>query len=823
MANRKHRQARKRCKAARANLEAAAGFSHNSRIADSEPDWGDVDKTRLPRAAHADRGEADKKSTWKYPHHWVEGGGDLDEHGVYTSGTMYLHRGGLAAAWAAAQGARSGEKASQEVIDHLAAHRKALGLEEDAEAAARTELTLQGTVTLTGAEGKEDRPPRIKIVAYNGGVIEPETWPGPVVVHLDGLVYARGKPLPILADHDPQRPLGHGTPAVRESRLEIDGLVSMPRRKALVQDFLESSQAGFPWQASIGARPTTIAYHEEGSSFEANGQTFEAGPEGLYEIQAAALREISILTIGADDGTSVSVAAKAAVNHRKEQSMDFDTWVKAQGKDPAALTDEQRRELKSQFEAEQKASPPAPPADPSPGGQTRLPAGGQGQDNPDDIRARAVAEERRRIADIEVACKDMPAGIESADLKAKAVAGEMTPDALRQALLDRMKAGRAEAPAIVTARGPQDNKTLEAALCLGYGVGDEKDLLASYGEQTLDTAHKYRRVGLRRIGELAAGMAGVELPLSVDDQWIRAAFSTTSLPGIVGNVANKALARAFDAAPQIAPQIARAVSHVNFHTHTVYSLALSGDLEEVGPTGELKHLNISEENWTRQVKTRGALLSISRTDVVNDEIGAFVDNALRLGRKGAVKREKVVFALLNGTGAGASFFTAARGNYQEGADTALGIDSLSAAVHLFRVQTGPDGEIVGIEPAILLVPAALEPTAASLVGQTQAIVVTGATSSRKVEPNVNPWSGRFSPLASGQLDGTSQKAWYLLADPNDVPAVEIAYLNGQQQPTIEYFGLDQDASTLGVSWRVYYDFGAALAEYRAGVKSKGEA
>jgi len=48
--------------------------------------------------------------------------------GIYTDGDMYLHKGGLNAAWAAAQGARTGKKASTDVISHLNKHRKALGL-----------------------------------------------------------------------------------------------------------------------------------------------------------------------------------------------------------------------------------------------------------------------------------------------------------------------------------------------------------------------------------------------------------------------------------------------------------------------------------------------------------------------------------------------------------------------------------------------------------------------------------------------------------------------------------------------------------------------
>ena len=108
--------------------ETVLAFTHNSTLARSEPSWGSVDKTKLPQAAFADHGEADKKSTWGYPHHWVQNGGNEDANGIYTTGTMYLHRGGLRAAKAAAGGARSGQGASAEVKTHLDEHAKAIGM-----------------------------------------------------------------------------------------------------------------------------------------------------------------------------------------------------------------------------------------------------------------------------------------------------------------------------------------------------------------------------------------------------------------------------------------------------------------------------------------------------------------------------------------------------------------------------------------------------------------------------------------------------------------------------------------------------------------------
>lgn len=106
-------------------------FTHNSVLMDDESPWSEVERTKLPRKAFADQGEEDKKSTWKYPHHWVVGGSDLDDSGVYTDGKLYLHSGGLKAAWAAANGARSGQTASQGVFDVLKSHRETLGIKDD--------------------------------------------------------------------------------------------------------------------------------------------------------------------------------------------------------------------------------------------------------------------------------------------------------------------------------------------------------------------------------------------------------------------------------------------------------------------------------------------------------------------------------------------------------------------------------------------------------------------------------------------------------------------------------------------------------------------
>jgi len=51
--------------------------------------------------------------------------------------------------------------------------------------------------------------------------------------------------------------------------------------------------------------------------------------------------------------------------------------------------------------------------------------------------------------------------------------------------------------------------------------------------------------------------------------------------------------------------------------------------------------------------------------------------------------------------------------------------------------------------------------------------------------------------------------------------IEVAFLNGQESPTIET--ADADFNVLGIKLRGYHDLGCALQDPRAGIRAKGEA
>jgi hypothetical protein len=93
------------------------------------PRWSEVDKARLPREAFA-YAPTEERQTWKLPHHFLH------------EGKMYVHRGGVIAAWAALNGAHTGRPMDvpSYVRSHLLAARRALGLEQRRGAA---EITME--------------------------------------------------------------------------------------------------------------------------------------------------------------------------------------------------------------------------------------------------------------------------------------------------------------------------------------------------------------------------------------------------------------------------------------------------------------------------------------------------------------------------------------------------------------------------------------------------------------------------------------------------------------------------------------------------------
>ncbi len=654
-------------------------------------------------------------------------------------------------------------------------------------------LVIEAAADGEAATDGKPRLPRFSMVAYTGGPMRVAGWRYPVVVDLAGLSIP-SQSRPIRFGHDMQSGVGH-TDAIRieDGQLVAAGVVS--RNTVAAKEVVASARNGFPWQASMGAGVEEFEFVKENQQVTVNGREF-SGPVNV--IRRATLGEISFVDLGADGRTSASVAAGASDFSQEHSTMDEITNTQPENATQAVES----------VEATVQAA------------ATVKDIEGQPDKTTAEIRATALAETNRITAVRKVCAGKFP------QIEANAIRDGW--DATRTEL-EVLRESRPKAPAI---HAHDNNNTVSGALleaaCMVTAKLDGVENL--FDEPTLETAHKRFRGGIT-LQELlleaawANGYTGRNfrearnvLRFAFHPE-LEAGFSTVDIGGILSNVANKFLLDGFFSVERAWRNICAVRNVSDFKTVTSYRLIGKDQYEQVQPGGELKHGTLGNETYTNKADTYGLMLSIDRRDVINDDLGAITTVPRKLGRGSGLKINDVFWSTFLKN---SSFFTASNKNYLTGADTALGIEGLTKAEVAFMDQTDSDGKPVGIMPAIMLVPTALSAMGTQLF---KSLEIRDTTASTKY-PIANPHQGKFRAevsryLSNSHYTGYSSKAWYLLADPNDLPVIEVAFLNGQESPTIET--AEADFSVLGIQMRGYHDFGVALQDVRGGVKAKGEA
>ena len=396
--------------------------------------------------------------------------------------------------------------------------------------------------------------------------------------------------------------------------------------------------------------------------------------------------------------------------------------------------------------------------------------------------------------------------VESDELKAKIE--DLTKKVEDMQKLNATRDERPAAPAVhVVAHSAPTAEVIEASFALQGGLANVDK---HYTPATLEAAHKASRTtSLGEVLVAAAEANGYDGPRRLTAATLRpilqAAWATHAISGILSSTVNKFLLAGFTSVEDSWRQIASVRSVSDLKTYTSYRLNGGFKFQKVANGGELKNAAASEESRTISADTYGIMTSLTRTDLINDDLGALTAAPTRLGRGGALALNDLFWTAFQDD---ASFFTVARGNKKTSA-TALSIAGLKEAVTLFRKLKDADSNPVAVQPRVLLVPVDLEVTAAELMGSTQ--IASGNTSG---QPSTNVFAGRYQVVSSSYLSNASD--YYLMASPADLATMEVAFLNGQQSPIVET--ADADFNLLGVQMRGYWDVGVGQAEYLGGVK-----
>ena len=619
-----------------------------------------------------------------------------------------------------------------------------------------------GTCRILAAQVEEGKPaklPRVEIEAYNGGVMNVGYW-GPVAIDLAGLQAEQETAILIGHENKVRSVFGQTESVANDGkRLVASGDVMGENEDA--KEAVNLGKKGFKLKASVGLDPLQLSDVEAGTEVELNGQTLQ-GPFTL--ISQSKLTEISIVPLGADGSTSARIAAKqgaVAPNTKGVHKMKLD----ANGK-PVEGEDVQPT-------AEQ-------------------------------IRAGAVAEQLR-IDKVREVAKDHP------EIMATAIDKGHSPeqverDVLKAELAAEKARNQRPTPPAILGGGHVDAtpEILAAAVSMRAGLRNPEK---AFGAETCTKASDLRINSLTDLVRVACALAGKSLDYSRHQtrEFLQAAFSTRDIANVLAATANKFILEGYGSVEQTWRLISAIRPVVDFKANTGVRLVMSNLLQALAPDGEIQHGTLSDETRTVTADTKALMLGITRKDIINDDLAVLTDLPRRLGYAAARTFNVDFWAVLE-----AAVATAFTGDHANTTTGALTSTTLAVAEAMFDALEDADGNPLGSEAATLLSgTTASGPARELFISQN---MIGGTTKT----PGSNIYAGKFTPAKSHYL---AAAPWYLVANPLGMPLMQVAFLNGREEPFVET--ADADFNTLGVQMRCYYDYGAAFGEWRAGVYSTG--
>lgn len=351
----------------------------------------------------------------------------------------------------------------------------------------------------------------------------------------------------------------------------------------------------------------------------------------------------------------------------------------------------------------------------------------------------------------------------------------------------------------------------------GLSVDVDLDPGEFRGARMLDLARQSLEIGGARVQNI--------MPMEIIARAFTAqrAFAgeatTGDFPILLENVLYKTLLAQYMTTPDTWTQFCRTGSVQDFRASKRYRMGTFGALSPLNEAGEFTNKSIPDaERQSLTAGTKGNLIAISRQAIINDDMAAFAQLATMLGRGAKLTVELDVYALLAlnaGLGPamsdGNTLFHASHNNITTAAtigSTAIDLDRVA----MKRQKDVSGNEVLSLTPAIIVL--------ATELGGTARQINNGQYDFDAVSTK-NPWvpnkvAGVFSKIVDTErITGTRR---YLFADPGVAPTIEVAFVDGQQQPFLD---VKQGWNIDGVEWKVRLDYGVAAIDFRGAVTNAG--
>jgi phage major head subunit gpT-like protein/phage head maturation protease len=440
-------------------------------------------------------------------------------------------------------------------------------------------LKIESAVQFVAAgagDGMPSQPRKFSIEAYTGAAIR-QAWSAElIVIDLAGMKFNQKIPIVMGHDYTMSSILGQATSVRAENgRLYVEGEILA--ESDLARQVTALAEKGFAWQASVGADVMRHQKVAAGESVTVNGQTF-MGPVRI--VKASKLREVSFVTLGADDATSARIAAEEAEELLMAESAN---------ETPAEVT-ETKVEATANVVVEPKVEASA------------------------DVSAFEA-----KIEAMQKEMNDMKQVIATRESRAPAV------HVVEQVKNDKViEAALCLQGGLPNADKAFDARTLEAA--------DKMKRTTSIGEVLIEAARANGYTGSSRISAANA------------EPVLKAAFATHDISNLLGALVNKFLLNGFNAVESSWQEVSAIRSVNDFKAINLLRLNGDMKFRKIGNAGELKVAQASDTKRSVAADTYGISTQLTRQDMINDDLNALSQIPQRMGRGAALAMNEAIWS-----------------------------------------------------------------------------------------------------------------------------------------------------------------------------------
>lgn len=325
-----------------------------------------------------------------------------------------------------------------------------------------------------------------------------------------------------------------------------------------------------------------------------------------------------------------------------------------------------------------------------------------------------------------------------------------------------------------------------------------------------------------------------------DPMTLEEAHSKADFPSFLYGPISTSLFKGFT---RVEPQYRRygRIESVNdFRARRIKGLNGISGIGFVGDQGEYPEMRRTERpSASLMIDTYGGVYSVTRQAVINDDSGSLLrDNPSEMGYAAAVFITQAIIAYIESNPTAPDGTALFHSSHNNTVTSALSEDALADAISTMENGVDEDGRPNVVRPRTLAVKnVRMELIANRIIrsqdtgAQATIAMAAGAGSNVFDKGTMNPLQG-ILPNDAVVRDPywSDSNNWYLFADPNDVPAFAIGFLNGKEEPSVFLKNPEAKAATGGgsdpytwevdsVDFKVRLDFGTGVVDHRGAYRA----